>query len=261
MIKVKQFFQQHILPRWWIGVFFLFFIFIFQIGGEKAEETTQESLDNKNVESVAVDTEEVLTVDVSEFKRVQTEKELEEALNEIPPTKNKPQEEKEDTAKQQNDAKRAEQEKQLQRKRNLKNGVILSEELMLDGLTKGITAYYVVQNQVVSEITPILHETTSTIYYEYPIKEKTIIQATALSEGQLIKNITVQVKDVSDAFATFEMMTGIVSPELKKEERDVLLKKMESGDIHKFQTKNGIVYQWSSSGESGILTIMKQKEN
>lgn len=265
---MKGLIRKYIIERWWIWVFLIFIVFIFQLGDKKSEEVLQNSPRETITETTNVHHEQDVQieekVDLSEFKRVRTEEELNETIASIPNSdkviKTDKTNEKEEDVSATNENKRTEQEKQLQLKWDLKNGMILSETLTLDVFTKGITTYYLNKQQPISEITPILHETSATVYYEYPLKEEQIIQATALSEGNIIKSITVQVKNLANTKEVLDLITTIVSPEMSEEERNSLNQKLEEGSIHKYQTKKNIVYQWSISGENGLLTVMKEKE-
>lgn len=229
------------VERWWIWVFVVFFIFIFQIGREKEVVVPTELKTNPN--QVAEHSLKEEKTDA--LKLVEIEEQLKNNLSK---------EEKQKEFVQTAEEKQTQQQVELAKKWDLRNGIILSTDKTIDHLTNHFTTYYEPKHS------PILHETNSIIYYEFKVDEETNLQATAQAESKLLKSLTVQTENIKEVPKLLEFLLSFISFELSNEARLSLVEKMEKGTIHKIKTEQGMVYQWTISEESAILTVMKEKE-
>ena len=123
----------------------IFIILIFRLG-EKDDDKEKNA--PEIAEKVAVSVEEKEKIDMSEYKQIHTEEELNETLKNIPKnTTVKPTEIEKENEQIKNEEKRAEQTKQLQQKRDFKNGIILSETLTFEEFKTAIGTYAVTENE------------------------------------------------------------------------------------------------------------------
>ena len=74
---MKQWFQKLIVERWWIWVFLIFIIFIFRLG---EKDNNQEKNAPEVAEKTVVSVGEKEKIDMSEYKQIHTEEELNETL-------------------------------------------------------------------------------------------------------------------------------------------------------------------------------------